>query len=94
MKAPCVVIATGEVSTKIGPKEKIGLGGPGQELSTSFAISAAKAKGIDVYKIQLHMSSIICRRFILNSPFEDRFISEQVTLAGFLSCLLYTSRCV
>lgn len=51
MKAPCVVIATGEVSTKIGPKEKIGLGGPGQELSTSFAISAAKAKGICIASI-------------------------------------------
>lgn len=44
--APCVIVATGEVSTKISPKEKIGLGGPGQELTTSFAIMAANTKGV------------------------------------------------
>ena len=43
IKPPCVVIATGEVSTKISPEQKIGLGGPGQELSASFSIAAAKA---------------------------------------------------
>lgn len=51
ISAPCVVIATGEVSTKISPAERIGLGGPGQELTTSFAISAANAKGICVASV-------------------------------------------
>lgn len=51
IKAPCVVIATGEVSTKISPDEKIGLGGPGQELVASFAITAAKTKGVCIASV-------------------------------------------
>lgn len=49
--APCVIIATGEVSTKISPGEKIGLGGPGQELTTSFAITAALTKGVCIASV-------------------------------------------
>ena len=51
IKAPCVVIATGEVTTRISPTEKIGLGGPGQELTSSFAIAAAKTKGVCIASV-------------------------------------------
>lgn len=46
VKAPCVVISAGEVTTKIAdPKEIKGHGGPGQEMTVSFALSAHKAPG-------------------------------------------------
>lgn len=44
--APCVLLASGEAATKILDNQEItGHGGPGQELTLSFAISAAKAPG-------------------------------------------------
>jgi len=46
IKPPCVVIATGEVSTKIPANHMGGLGGPGQELTTSFSLSASKIPGV------------------------------------------------
>lgn len=46
IKAPCVVISAGETTTKITDNRTIkGHGGPGQELTASFAISAKKAPG-------------------------------------------------
>lgn len=51
LKPPCVIIATGEVSTKISPDEIIGLGGPGQELASSFALAAAKTNGICIASV-------------------------------------------
>lgn len=45
-KAPCVILSSGETTTRIlDNKEITGHGGPGQELTLSFAISAAKTKG-------------------------------------------------
>lgn len=44
--APCVVLASGEVTTRIRHDETItGHGGPGQELTVGFALSAAAAPG-------------------------------------------------
>lgn len=46
VKAPCVLLSSGEVTTQILDNTVIkGHGGPGQEMATSFAISAAKTKG-------------------------------------------------
>lgn len=46
VKAPCVLLSSGEVTTKITDNRTIkGHGGPSQELTASFAILAAKAKG-------------------------------------------------
>ena len=46
VKAPCVILCSGEATTEILDNSVItGHGGPGQELTTSFAISAAKAPG-------------------------------------------------
>ena len=44
--APCVILSSGETTTKITDNKTIkGHGGPGQELTASFAIAAAKIKG-------------------------------------------------
>lgn len=44
--APCVILSSGETTTKILDNREItGHGGPGQELTLSFAIAAAKTKG-------------------------------------------------
>lgn len=46
VKAPCVILASGEATTTIPDNAVIkGHGGPGQELTLSFAISAKKAPG-------------------------------------------------
>lgn len=46
MKAPCVIISAGETTTKIIDNSVIkGHGGPGQELTAGFALSAYKAPG-------------------------------------------------
>ena len=49
-KAPCVIIATGEVSSRISTPPK-GIGGPGQELAIGFAITAKEMDGICVASI-------------------------------------------
>lgn len=44
--APCVILSSGETTTKILDNREItGHGGPGQELTLSFAIAAAKTQG-------------------------------------------------
>lgn len=44
--APCVILSSGETTTKILDNREItGHGGPGQELTLSFALSAVKAPG-------------------------------------------------
>ena len=44
--APCVILSSGETTTKILDNRLItGHGGPGQELTLSFALSAVKAPG-------------------------------------------------
>jgi len=44
--APCVILSSGETTTRIPDDREItGHGGPGQELTASFALSAAKAPG-------------------------------------------------
>lgn len=44
--APCVILSSGETTTKIlNNREITGHGGPGQELTLSFALSAVKAAG-------------------------------------------------
>ena len=46
IKAPCVLLASGETTTQILNNDTItGHGGPGHELAASFAITAAKAPG-------------------------------------------------
>ncbi|MCJ2877565.1 DUF4147 domain-containing protein [Rhizobium pusense] len=46
VKAPCVLLSSGEVTTQILDNSVIrGHGGPGQEMAVSFAITAAKTKG-------------------------------------------------
>lgn len=46
VSAPCVILSSGETTTKIlDNKEITGHGGPGQELTLSFAMSAMKAPG-------------------------------------------------
>ena len=46
VSAPCVLIASGEVTTKIADNSEIGgHGGPSQEQTLSFALSAAKIPG-------------------------------------------------
>ncbi|CDX33805.1 Hydroxypyruvate reductase [Mesorhizobium sp. SOD10] len=46
IKAPCVLLSSGEVTTQILDNSVIkGHGGPGQEMAASFAITAAKTKG-------------------------------------------------
>ncbi len=46
ISAPCVILSSGETTTKILDNREItGHGGPGQELTLSFAIAAAKTKG-------------------------------------------------
>lgn len=46
VKAPCVLLSSGEVTTQILDNSFIrGHGGPGQEMAVSFAITAAKTKG-------------------------------------------------
>jgi glycerate 2-kinase len=46
IKPPCVLLSSGEVTTQIQDSSVIkGHGGPGQEMTISFAISAAKAPG-------------------------------------------------
>ncbi len=46
VKAPCVILTAGETTTRIPDNKEItGHGGPSQELTLSFAITAAKTKG-------------------------------------------------
>lgn len=46
VQAPCILISSGETTTKILDNSEItGHGGPSQELTASFAITAAKAPG-------------------------------------------------
>lgn len=46
IKPPCVILSSGETTTKITSNREIkGHGGPSQELTASFAIAAAKTKG-------------------------------------------------
>lgn len=46
IKAPCVLLSSGEVTTLIEDSSIIrGHGGPGQEMAVSFAITAAKTQG-------------------------------------------------
>lgn len=46
IQAPCVILSCGETTTQILDNSLIsGHGGPGQELTASFAMGAAKAKG-------------------------------------------------
>lgn len=45
VQPPCVIIASGEVSTKIMEKPE-GTGGPGQELAAGFAIAARNLEGV------------------------------------------------
>lgn len=46
IQPPCVIISAGEVTTRIDDNSQIkGHGGPGQELTASFALSAHKAPG-------------------------------------------------
>lgn len=46
LPAPCVILSSGETTTKIPDNREItGHGGPGQELTLSFALSAVKAPG-------------------------------------------------
>ncbi|CDX14646.1 Hydroxypyruvate reductase [Mesorhizobium sp. ORS 3324] len=46
VKPPCVLLSSGEVTTQILDNSSIrGHGGPGQEMTVSFAITAAKTKG-------------------------------------------------
>ncbi len=46
VKPPCVLLSSGEVTTQILDNSVIrGHGGPGQEMTVSFAIAAVKAKG-------------------------------------------------
>ena len=46
VKPPCVILSSGEATTKIIDNSSItGHGGPGQELTLSFALTASKAKG-------------------------------------------------
>ncbi len=50
--APCVILSSGETTTKIADNSLItGHGGPGQELTLSFAITAAKAPGAAMLSI-------------------------------------------
>ncbi|MBB3129137.1 phosphopyruvate hydratase [Paenibacillus rhizosphaerae] len=50
--APCVVLSSGEVTTKILDNSQIkGHGGPGQELTLSFAIAAQKMPGCALLSI-------------------------------------------
>lgn len=51
-KAPCVLLSSGEVTTRILDNSVIrGHGGPGQEMVTGFAIAAAKTKGACLFSI-------------------------------------------
>lgn len=51
-QAPCMLIASGEVSTLIDdPRSIRGLGGPGQELAVSFAIAARDIPGVCLISI-------------------------------------------
>jgi glycerate 2-kinase len=50
--APCVILSSGETTTKIAENAAIeGHGGPSQELTASFAISAAKAPGACMFSV-------------------------------------------
>jgi len=50
--APCVILSSGETTTKIPENAAIeGHGGPSQELTASFAISAAKAPGACMFSV-------------------------------------------
>ena len=48
--APCVVVATGEMSVRI-PGASSGVGGPGQEMAASFAIGARGLDGVCVISV-------------------------------------------
>ena len=52
IKPPCVILSSGETTTQILDNRLItGHGGPGQELTLSFAIAAAKTKGACMFSI-------------------------------------------
>ncbi len=50
VQPPCIVAATGEMSVRI-PEIDCGLGGPGQEMTTSFAIQARKLKDVCIASV-------------------------------------------
>lgn len=52
VKAPCIILSSGETTTKILDNKIVtGHGGPSQELTTSFAISASKTKRVCMLSI-------------------------------------------
>lgn len=52
VRAPCVLLASGEVTTKISDQAAVtGHGGPGQELTCSFALAAGKLPGCALLSI-------------------------------------------
>lgn len=52
ISAPCIILASGEATTTIPDNSEIrGHGGPGQELTLSFALSAQKAPGCALLSI-------------------------------------------
>ncbi len=46
LKPPCVLLLSGETTTKINKNEKYGQGGPSQELALGFALNAKLVKGV------------------------------------------------
>ncbi|MCG8484136.1 MAG: glycerate kinase, partial [Clostridia bacterium] len=52
IQPPCVLLSSGETTTKILDNSEItGHGGPGQELTVGFAIAAANTKGACMFSI-------------------------------------------
>lgn len=51
VQAPCVIVAAGEMGVRISPGEKCGLGGPGQEMATSFAIASKGMSGVCIASV-------------------------------------------
>ena len=52
IQAPCIILSSGETTTKILDNKTItGHGGPSQELTASFAITAARAGGAGMVSI-------------------------------------------
>ncbi len=52
IKAPCVILSSGEVTTEIPDNSLItGHGGPSQEMTTGFALSCEKAEGACLFSI-------------------------------------------
>lgn len=51
IKPPCLLISAGEVFTRIDPSLRVGLGGPSQEMTLSFAVFAANIPGAALLSI-------------------------------------------